>query len=673
MSTGIASTGGPGSHRRNSLAGSVTSHGSFEDYVPDGKKKMNELFDSVAGTSSGPNPGDQTIRPTGAAGPSNPNRINRAATAPVGQSTSGLNTLRQQLDLPPHLQATNTNPPPPIIPTPRFDQRPATDFRLNETEDKRDFRFSEMKLKQNKLVSSSVSSIVSGMRKEDALLPDGSNFGQWFRTLKEVSRLGLSDPDFFFKPCTSKTFERIGRAVMLASVHSSLVPDLQAVDTSHKMYLSIKKKFKTVSRAAQMNIWHRFMLFRIDPSMPSAGVAATLLDLYSEWRSVNVSCRSDSFLGFILQAAVVQSGAPYRSDFENRIENAIQNDPNNVCPSFALICNAYDISRQQHFQASEQPSHPAGSVFTPAALLTATSTNEDFDASMFLTGIDEPEWSAALDFFALTAAKCWGCGGDNHYQQDCPQKSRQPGQQSGKQVIGTLVGTIYGQLPSGFQVTSARFPNYSARKSLAPPTVNQHRAIQMADYYRPRYGQSQSSQNSMLRSPQNTKPGGVTAQIVELGVLPDDLDDLDFRTMALGEDVVSDPAVFDTRASHGFKGSNFLLHSFRYLSKPIPVAVATNSSRSKITGIGDLKFRGPNGQVIVLKHVLYCEHARSTLISMAALRKANASVFYDNEADAFKVYHPNGSHLFSCVFEQAKNRWCMPYPMIRVSLYATNL
>jgi hypothetical protein len=152
---------------------------------------------------------------------------------------------------------------------------------------------------------------------------------------------------------------------------------------------------------------------------------------------------------------------------------------------------------------------------------------------------------------------------------------------------------------------------------------------------------------------------------VELGVLPDDLDTLGFHTMALGEDIISDPAVFDTGASHGFTGSKFLLHSFRYLPKPIPVSVATNGCGSKITGIGDLKFQGPNGQIIVLKHVLYCEQARTTLILMSALRKANATVLYDNDAEAFHIFHPNRSKLFSCVFEPKKNRWCMPFPMIR--------
>jgi len=186
-----------------------------------------------------------------------------------------------------------------------------------ETKDERDCQLSELKLKKNKLVSSTVASIVAGMKKEDVLQPDGSNFGQWIRGLREVSLTGLSSAEFFFENCASKTFERIGRAVMLASVHSSLIPDLQFIDTAHKMYLSLKKKFKTVSRAAQMNIWRRLMAFWVDPSTPSSGIALTLLEMYSEWKAVNMSCRGDSFLGFILQAAVMQSNAPYKADFEN--------------------------------------------------------------------------------------------------------------------------------------------------------------------------------------------------------------------------------------------------------------------------------------------------------------------------------------------------------------------
>ncbi|EFP84628.1 uncharacterized protein PGTG_10787 [Puccinia graminis f. sp. tritici CRL 75-36-700-3] len=471
-------------HRRPSLTGSTHSRDSISelgDYQPDGERRMTNLFDSVTSGNVGQHAGDKTIK---AAGPSLPSVSTqkgkeRAATEPLG-STSQQHPQH-------HPPPSKPHHPPPSLPThvpknppPHMPAVPP----VNETADERDFRLAEFRLKQNKIVSSTVASIITAFKKECVLQPDGSNFSQWMRGLKEVSRTSLSGANFFFEPCDNRTFERIRRAVMISSVHNSLVPDLHPIDTAYNMYVSLKKKFKTVSRAAQMNIWRRFMAFKVDPSTPSAGVAATLLDLYSEWRSVNISCRSDSFLGFILQAAVVHSGAPFRAEFENRIEDLVQRDENGTCPSFASICNTYDISRQQHLQASDQLQEPANPPQTPNIFHTSVHSQEDFDASIFLTDVTEEDWCDALDFFALTAAKCWGCGGENHYQRDCPHKGRTP-----------LASQSRGQ------------------------AINQR------------------TDNSVTPKP----GGGVMAQVVEIGALPDDLDDLDFRTMSLGKDIL--PAV----------------------------------------------------------------------------------------------------------------------------------
>jgi hypothetical protein len=118
----------------------------------------------------------------------------------------------------------------------------------------------------------------------------------------------------------------------------------------------------------------------------------------------------------------------------------------------------------------------------------------------------------------------------------------------------------------------------------------------------------------------------VSAQAVEVHSLPDDLDNLDFNSMSIGEDLVSHPSIFDTKASHSFTGSKSFLHHFLYLLKPIPVSVATKEATSFISGVGDLQFALPNGNVILLLQVLYCEKAKATLISMPALRKANTLV-----------------------------------------------
>ncbi|OAV89632.1 hypothetical protein PTTG_28617 [Puccinia triticina 1-1 BBBD Race 1] len=386
------------------------------------------------------------------------------------------------------------------------------------------------------------------------------------------------------------------------------------------MYNSLLGKFKTSSRAAQMNIFYKFRTFLVNPDSPNAGIASTLKDMYAEWLAIGLKFGIDSFLGFILQAAVMDSSAPYKTAFELRVEQIVQNDPAGKCPTFENIMKQLDICKDQHKHLVESVSGSGPAFVTsnpPSSLVVSTQESEVFDVLSFLTDVDEEDWVDALDFYALTAHKRTG------------------------QAIGTIVGTIYGHLPSGMVVDSTRFPRADFRRAMNPPSRNQQHARQLADHYRPRY-QAASRANSQATQQSNPTStslarGGVTAQVVEVNGLPNDLDDLNFHLMALGEDLVSEVAIFDTGASHGFTGSKYLLHDFCSLPKPIGVSVATNGPGSSITGMGNLKFQVPDGSVIVLRQVLYCEQAKTTLISMAALRKANALVAYDNAADAFQI------------------------------------
>jgi hypothetical protein len=168
--------------------------------------------------------------------------------------------------------------------------------------------------------------------------------------------------------------------------------------------------------------------------------------------------------------------------------------------------------------------------------------------------------------------------------------------------IGTFVGIIYGHLPSDFQVTSNRFPNLSQRRVPLIPNSNQQQARRLAKYYRLRYSQPATSLSGQ-KTPAAASAlcSSVSVQAVEVHGLPDNLDDLDFNSMSIGEDLVSNPAIFDTGASHGFTGSKSFLHNFCSLPKPIPVSVATNGANSFISGVADLKFTLPNGNVVVLR------------------------------------------------------------------------
>jgi hypothetical protein len=49
---------------------------------------------------------------------------------------------------------------------------------------------------------------------------------------------------------------------------------------------------------------------------------------------------------------------------------------------------------------------------------------------------------------------------------------------------------------------------------------------------------------------------------------------------------------------------------------------------------------------------------------MAALRKADALVSYDNSADSFIISYRNGNPIFSCPFEPKRNQWVLPHAFI---------
>ncbi|PLW29459.1 hypothetical protein PCASD_16781 [Puccinia coronata f. sp. avenae] len=249
----------------------------------------------------------------------------------------------------------------------------------------------------------------------------------------------------------------------------------------------------------------------------------------------------------------------------------------------------------------------------------------------------------------------------------------------------------------------------SKRTGQAAPSTSQQHARCLADYYRPRYSQgSNSHPGRSSATPQAQAQGQITAHAVEVNGLPYDLDDLDFNSMAIGEDVVSDPAIFDTGALHGFTGSKVFLHNFQLLKKPIPVSVATSGGGSFISGYGDLRIATPEGNVVVLQKVLYSVFDRWSDGHCLTEARANWSDRFvrpvpagpvqpvpgtdrtglsDPPADASvgqclsdhrsntAVRAPlelpcstdrNHRALFTCInVEQKRNRWILPHPFLR--------
>ncbi|KNF02829.1 hypothetical protein PSTG_04114 [Puccinia striiformis f. sp. tritici PST-78] len=176
---------------------------------------------------------------------------------------------------------------------------------------------------------------------------DGSNFEQWLANIEDAGTTHLGDSKFFTTATTNRILEKIGRGIFLASIDESLRSDVQLAKTYLAMHELVTKKFKTISRAAQMNTWYKFKSFNLDDHPSSAGIASKLRNLATEWKSLKLTFTEDTFLGFVLQDSVGVTSVVAR-DFNNRVELLVQADPENPTPTFEKLVHLLEICRQQH-------------------------------------------------------------------------------------------------------------------------------------------------------------------------------------------------------------------------------------------------------------------------------------------------------------------------------------
>ena len=375
-----------------------TSNHDLDDFVPDGGLWMSNLFDSVAGSATGNRAADETI----CASTSGP----RAVLAPPTPG-SAINVNR---NAPPHLGQTQTT---------GVTNQPLPGIGNDLSRAQQDFLAAKLQLEQAKLVSQTAKLINNRWNNDKRLAANGNNMAQWLHHSQEIGNAHMSSGDFFFKPIENLVFKKIARMVVLDGVHQSLVPDLQRLKTTLEMLSYLKKKFSVVSRAAQFNVWNRFLNFLVDDS-DGVGMSSAMWNLYTEWNNLNVRIHSDAFFGFIFQQAVMHSSVPFKKDFEQRIKNAMQNDESKNVPKFDALVNTFDVCKKQH-KDSVLSENSLATATAPLVLL-ATNEETDFDFKAFLADVPEENWPDALDFYAATAHRCWQCRAMDHYLRDCPQR-----------------------------------------------------------------------------------------------------------------------------------------------------------------------------------------------------------------------------------------------------------
>ncbi|POW13842.1 hypothetical protein PSTT_03520 [Puccinia striiformis] len=296
----------------------------------------------------------------------------------------------------------------------------------------------------------------------------------------------------------------------------------------------------------------------------------------------------------------------------------------------------------------------------------------------------------AGNFLAMQAGVCWQCCSPDHLLRNCPMRQRfnpgrqpTPNYQQQRRYQPTHPAPHGGftpfypiVAPAGSVSTyptvqqPARYPGPQAPINPTPGRP--------ADSYRPQYrlqrvgnpctgtkslGDPSPPAARMAEAPALTED--TQAQIVELGDLSNDLANLNFWQADV--EMAEGAPIVDSGASHHLCGDRRLLFNFHSFLHPIPLKVATEGNPAYITGQGDLQFNGLDNQRVTIHGVLYCKLARTTLISLAAFRKANAYFTYNVKQDTYDIFSKNNKHVFSCPFVARQNKWVFPVPMTNPS------
>lgn len=301
----------------------------------------------------------------------------RGTTALKTSSLASLNdanrlTPKHGLDIPPHV---------------------ATIGGKNKSPTAMDFATIKADLKERMLCNKVIDSAVGRIRSDRLLLPDGKNFGQWLRDLCTIGRDHLNNPDFFSQPCTNCIYEKIGRAILLASVDSSLVLNVQDQSTSQNMVQALMKRFKLVSRTAQVNMWKQLLAFKLEDNYATIGAIHRLRDMILEWENMGVSLSEDIFLGFIVQNSIPVN-SKLREEVDRHLEQYVQNHERTPIPLNHII-QTVETCRQQLILSGTDNNPPS-----ITAHRTEASPPENcnfpkitYPVESFLADVPEEQWS----------------------------------------------------------------------------------------------------------------------------------------------------------------------------------------------------------------------------------------------------------------------------------------
>ncbi|KAI7951308.1 hypothetical protein MJO28_006992 [Puccinia striiformis f. sp. tritici] len=480
-------------------------------------------------------------------------------------------------------------------------------------------------LAEDQYTASVIGSITSHIREVDLLAPDGSNYAVWSDFIQERLRDAINNHKYLLHASTSTVHKRIARSILLSSINCSMRRNIGRHASAQLMYLDLRARFNTVSRAAQIAAFRRLLRFNIRDHPTTATITTSINDALDELERLNITLTRDQIAGLVLQNGL-GSDPELMREVDRRVEQAMQASRTHEIPEFKSMVRIIDIVRQNmrharetgkedHQMPPQQPLAMQATAAIPIPTPAAPTPHPD----------NVPD---AGNFLAMQAGVCWQCCSPDHLLRNCPMRQRfnpgrqpTPNYQQQRRYQPTHPAPHGGftpfypiVAPAGSVSTyptvqqPARYPGPQAPINPTPGRP--------ADSYRPQYrlqrvgnpctgtkslGDPSPPAARMAEAPALTED--TQAQIVELGDLSNDLANLNFWQA-------------DVEMAEG---------------APIVDSVATEGNPAYITGQGDLQFNGLDNQRVTIHGVLYCKLARTTLISLAAFRKANAYFTYNNK------------------------------------------
>ncbi|KNE97915.1 hypothetical protein PSTG_08788 [Puccinia striiformis f. sp. tritici PST-78] len=288
---------------------------------------------------------------------------------------------------------------------------------------------------------------------------------------------------------------------------------------------------------------------------------------------------------------------------------------------------------------------------------------------------EEEEEPSEVDANAVRHNNCHICRQPGHYANDCPSRKKPPAQRPNQHYNKPPYSSYPNQYHSYCPIIVA--PNFSPYGHVPqfPPNTSAQRQNNLQQHHQTPNPTPLASQNpprgydSYKTAYPRQRPQSMTAKNVDVGNIDNELTELQMNGDPSADAVGFAPEVItDTGASNHLTGNRLALSDFRTFHKPIPLRVATDGCRDCVTGMGTLIFPGRNGMTVSVKGVMYCEQARSTLISPSALRWAKLTISYDSQSDAFLFKSPEGELLLESFLDRLCRSWTLPQPIRPASM-----